>query len=87
MRHCVVRDLRCISVGAVVQRWKCCRWPALKVVRAVYHGPCEGLSEAWHEFAEWIEANWYKTANDLYECYLVEPESSHDPADWRTGLS
>ena len=58
-----------------------------RVVRTVYHGPYEGLGNAWGEFMAWLEANAYKTAEDLYECYAVGPESSGDPADWRTELS
>jgi effector-binding domain-containing protein len=61
--------------------------PALKVVLTVYHGPYEGLSGAWQEFSNWTEANGYKTAGDLYECYMVGPESSPDSANWRTELS
>jgi hypothetical protein len=26
-------------------------------------------------------------AGDLYECYVVGPESTPDPANWRTELS
>lgn len=29
---------------------------------------------AWHEFGEWVQANGYKTAGDLYECYLIGPD-------------
>jgi effector-binding domain-containing protein len=61
--------------------------PAITVVRTVYHGPYEELADAWHDFAGWIEANGYTTAEDLYECYIVGPESSPDPADWCTELS
>jgi effector-binding domain-containing protein len=61
--------------------------PVLKVVRTVYHGPYEGLSGAWQEFGNWSEANGHRTADDLYECYLVGPETSPDSADWRTELS
>jgi effector-binding domain-containing protein len=61
--------------------------PALKVVRTVYHGPYEGLDGAWQEFSARTKANGHKTAGDLYECYLVGPESSPDPANWRTELS
>ena len=61
--------------------------PALKVLRTVYHGPYEGLGEAWHMFGRWAQANGYKVASDLYECYVVGPESSPNPADWRTELS
>jgi effector-binding domain-containing protein len=80
----------CVPVSApvtAVGRVKPWQRPALKVVRTVYHGPYEGLGGAWHEFAEWIEANGYKTASDLYECYAVGPESSPHPRSWRTELS
>ena len=39
------------------------------------------------EPCEWTEANGYKTAGDLYERYSVGPETSPDPANWRTELS
>uniref|UniRef100_UPI003EB6A3D4 GyrI-like domain-containing protein n=1 Tax=Acinetobacter sp. LH3_13 TaxID=3434463 RepID=UPI003EB6A3D4 len=59
---------------------------ALKVVRTVYHGSYDGLGGAWHEFADWIEAHKLQTASDLFEAYLVGPESSSNPEDWRTEL-
>ena len=80
----------CVPVSTPVEavgRVKHWERPAIKVVRTVYQGPYEGLSGAWHEFMGWIEANGLKTAGDLYECYLVGPESSPEPADWRTELS
>ncbi len=63
------------------------QWPAMKVARTVYHGAYEGLGEAWGEFIEWIETNGHTPAPDLWECYLAGPESSPDPADWRTELN
>ena len=63
------------------------QWPAMKVARTVYHGPYEGLADAWGEFLDWITANGHTPAPDLYECYLAGPESSSDPADWRTELT
>ncbi len=80
----------CVPVSApvtAVGRVKPWQRPALKVVRTVYHGPYEGLGGAWHEFTDWMKAKGYKTAADLYERYLVGPESSPDPAAWRTELS
>jgi len=80
----------CIPVSAevtAVGRVTSGRRPALKVVRTLYHGRYEGLSGAWHEFDGWVQAHGLKTAGDLYECYVVGPESSSDPADWRTELS
>jgi effector-binding domain-containing protein len=60
------------------------QWPAMKVARTVYQGPYEGLADAWGEFLDWIDANGYTPAPDLYECYIAGPESSPDPANWRT---
>jgi effector-binding domain-containing protein len=59
----------------------------MKVARTVYHGPYEGLGDAWGEFMEWIEANGHTPAPDLWECYTAGPESNPDPAAWRTELN
>ena len=68
-------------------RVKPSRWPAVKVARTVYHGPYEGLADAWPEFLDWIAANGHTPASDFYECYLAGPESSPDPANLRTELT
>jgi effector-binding domain-containing protein len=80
----------CVPVSAnvtAIGRVKPGQRPSLKLLRTVYHGPYEGLGSAWHEFGEWMKSNGHKTAADLYECYAVGPESSSNPADWRTELS
>jgi effector-binding domain-containing protein len=80
----------CVPVSSPVSavgRVKPWHRPALKLVRTLYHGGYEGLGAAWHEFGAWIEANGFKTAGDLYECYMVGPETSPDSANWRTELS
>jgi effector-binding domain-containing protein len=80
----------CVPVSSPVSavgRVKSWQRPASKVVRTLYHGPYEGLGGAWHEFGKWAEANGYKTAGDLYECYMVGPEASPDSANWCTELS
>ncbi len=61
--------------------------PAATVVRTMYHGPYEGLGDAWGEFHAWITANGHTPRPDLWEVYAVGPESSPDPADWRTELN
>jgi effector-binding domain-containing protein len=61
--------------------------PAAKVARTVYHGPYEGLGDAWGELGKWIEANGHQAGEDLWEYYTTGPESSGDPADWRTELN
>ena len=61
--------------------------PATKVARTIYRGPYEGLGAAWGEFGAWIKAQGHKPAPDLWECYVVGPEASPDPANWRTQLN
>lgn len=61
--------------------------PAAKVARTVYRGPYEGLGEAWAEFDAWIESQGHTPAPDLWEIYVSGPETSPDPATWRTELN
>lgn len=61
--------------------------PATKVARTVYTGPYEGLPSAWHEFEGWMSANGHERAAELWELYAVGPQSTPDPAQWRTELN
>ena len=61
--------------------------PAIKVARTVYSGPYEGLPSAWGEFNKWMRANGHEQAENLWEVYSVGPQSSPDPANWRTELN
>jgi effector-binding domain-containing protein len=61
--------------------------PATTVARTVYHGPYEGLPGAWPELDAWISAQGRKPVGILWEVYLAGPESSADPARWRTELN
>jgi effector-binding domain-containing protein len=61
--------------------------PAATVARTVYRGPYEGLGDAWSEFTDWIVAAGHVPAPNLWECYVVGPESGPDPATWRTELN
>ena len=58
--------------------------PAARVAQTVYQGGYEGLASAWGEFEGWIAANGHTSAPDLWERYVAGPESSPDPATWRT---
>src|SRR6266481_7965771 len=60
--------------------------PAAKVARAVYSGPYEGLPSAWGEFVKWMRVNGHEQGENLWEVYLAGPQSSADPANWRTEL-
>jgi effector-binding domain-containing protein len=72
---------------SAVGRVKASQLPAAKVARTVYHGPYEGLTSAWGEFDAWIVAAGHTRAPDLWEYYVAGPESSPDPATWRTELN
>ena len=61
--------------------------PEEKVARTVYSGPYEGLPAAWGEFSAWMKANGHEPAADLWEIYSVGPQSTPDPAGWRTELN
>jgi effector-binding domain-containing protein len=63
------------------------QWPAGIAAQTVHHGAYEGLGAAWGELNRWIAAEGHAPAPDLWESYAVGPESSADPAAWRTELT
>lgn len=60
--------------------------PAARVARTTYTGPYEGLGAAWEAFDDWIVAQGETPGPELWEVYIVGPESRPDPATWRTEL-
>ncbi|MGZ3158314.1 MAG: GyrI-like domain-containing protein [Burkholderiaceae bacterium] len=68
-------------------RVKPSRLPAAKVARTIYHGPYEGLGDAWGELMAWVKTNGHTPAENLWECYVTDPASNPDPATWRTELN
>jgi effector-binding domain-containing protein len=60
---------------------------AATVVRAVYSGDYKGLPAAWGEFIAWINARNLQTRDDLWERYIVGPESGMDPEEWHTEMN
>lgn len=76
-----------VSPVAPAGRVQPSEWPAMTVARTVYHGPYEGLADAWCEFLRWVEGTGHPQTPDLWERYLTGPESSPDPAAWRTELN
>lgn len=62
-------------------------WPAMKLIRTVYHGPYEGLHAAWPEFETWVKNSGHKVTEDFWECYNVGPESGPDGAKYQTELN
>jgi effector-binding domain-containing protein len=62
-------------------------WPAMKVARTIYHGAYQGLPPAWGEFMAWIESNDVKITGEIWERYLVNPDSEKDSSKWETELN
>jgi effector-binding domain-containing protein len=60
---------------------------ARTVAHTIHHGSYDGLGAGWGELMAWIGAKGLKPAEDLWEVYAVGPESSADPAAWRTELN
>jgi effector-binding domain-containing protein len=56
------------------------QWPAMRMVRTIFHGGYEGHGAAWGEFNAWIAANRHAPAADYWECYVAGPARSPDPA-------
>lgn len=80
----------CIPVATPVTasgRVKPSQLPARKVARTIYHGGYEELGAAWGEFEAWIAANGHTKAEDLWERYLVGPETGPDGSAYRTELN
>ena len=71
---------------SAVGRVKMGELPAATVARTVYSGPFEALGSAWAEFDRWVTSEGHTPAADFWECYIAGPESSPDPAEWRTEL-
>ena len=61
--------------------------PASKVARTLYHGPYEGLPNAWTEFMGWIESQGLVAEETLWETYLTDPSAEPDPSKWITELT
>jgi effector-binding domain-containing protein len=61
--------------------------PAATVAQTVLHGSYEELADAWGRLESWITTQGHRPAADLWVRYVVGPESSANPADWRTELN
>jgi effector-binding domain-containing protein len=80
----------CVPVAAPIQpsgRVEAGMRSAATVIRTVMEGDYAGLGAAWGALRDWAAAQGHTTRADFWECYLVGPETSADPADWRTELN
>ena len=56
------------------------------MVRTVYVGDYERLADAWAAFDAWIAEQGLAVGGEFWQRFLVGPESTDDPAGWRTEL-
>ena len=61
--------------------------PEATVMQTIYYGPYEGLPAAWGQFDQLVEEAGYQKLDEFWEEYIYGPESSPDPATWRTRLN
>jgi effector-binding domain-containing protein len=67
--------------------------PAARVARTIYHGGYEGLHAAWDEFGKRLQSEGLleraglEPGTTLWESYVVGPQASSDPSNWRTELN
>ncbi len=62
-------------------------WPAIKMVRTVYHGSYAGLAQGWGEFMSEIERMGLRVSPEIWEVYRTGPDAESNPENWRTELS
>lgn len=62
-------------------------WPAMTMVRTIYHGGYQGLPRAWGQFTAWVEEGGHAIGPEIWERYLIGPDSGRKSSDWRTELS
>lgn len=61
--------------------------PAARVAGTVMRGAYEQLHAAWPALDRWVAEQGLRARGDFWEVYRIGPESSADPADWRTELN
>jgi effector-binding domain-containing protein len=80
----------CFPVDAEIKptgRVEAGQFAAATVARTIYSGNYTGLAAAWGQFLNWIEEHRYNTREDLWERYLVNPDTGAQPEEWRTELN
>jgi effector-binding domain-containing protein len=61
--------------------------PSVKVARAVYQGPYEGLAQAWSALQKWVRENGHGDTGKFWESYLNNPDEVKSPNEYRTELN
>jgi effector-binding domain-containing protein len=59
---------------------------AHRIIRTDYFGDYSGLPLAWGAFIDEIKHGGHAIRQDFWEIYIVGPDASPDPTQWRTQL-
>ena len=62
-------------------------WPAMKMVRTVYHGSYEGLAQGWGDFMSEIERMGLRVSPEIWEVYKTGPDTESNSEKWQTELN
>lgn len=62
-------------------------WPAMKMVRTVYHGSYEGLAQGWSDFMSEIERMGLRVSPEIWEVYKTGPDTESNSEKWQTELN
>lgn len=60
--------------------------PGGPAIVAVHSGPYDTLGQTYAELTEWMTEQNLKPAGDMWEEYLVGPDSEANPAKWQTRI-
>jgi len=60
--------------------------PSGPAVETFHVGPYETMTETYAAVTDWITAQRLAVAGDMWEEYLVGPDTEADPAKWRTRI-
>jgi len=62
-------------------------WPAMTLARTIFHGNYSGMAGAWGQLEAWMKAEHHPGRSEFWERYLVNPNDTPTPDDWRTELN
>lgn len=60
--------------------------PSGRVVEAIHVGPYDTMERTYGEIMQWMQQHGLEPADDMWECYLTNPEVEPDPARWQTKM-
>lgn len=60
--------------------------PAGTAVTTIHMGPYHEISKAYQAIQAWLQEHGHQSAGSAWEVYMTDPESTPDPADYRTDV-